>query len=108
MAKVNYTEEQTEQIKASYEAGIPIEDIAEAIGKTVRSVRSKLVREGVYVAEDKPTYVKETGLSKKEIIAKFEELGFENSEGLLGATKPALQELLEAVIYLRDHQAAAA
>ena len=51
MKNVNYTPEMTAQIVSDYEAGVSVDAIAEAINKSVRSVRSKLVREGVYVAK---------------------------------------------------------
>ena len=53
-AQPNYTEEMTVQIISQYQDGVAVAEIAEAIGKSVRSVRSKLVREGVYVASEKP------------------------------------------------------
>ncbi len=42
----NYSEELTAAIVERYQAGETVEAIAESIGKAVRSVRSKLVREG--------------------------------------------------------------
>ena len=42
--KVNYTTEMTTQIVDAYSAGMDIAEIADSIGKTVRSIRSKLVR----------------------------------------------------------------
>ena len=56
--KVNYTPELTAQIVSDYQAGTPVDEIADTIGKSVRSVRSKLVREGVYVASEKKSAVK--------------------------------------------------
>lgn len=46
----NYTEEMVVAITSAYQEGTPVEEIADAIGKSKRSVISKLVREGVYVA----------------------------------------------------------
>ena len=66
----NYSPELTDAIVADYQAGKPVEDIADAIGKSVRSVRSKLVREGVYIAQEKPTGAKrDNGPTKKELFA---------------------------------------
>ena len=53
MSKVNYSEEMTSKIVADYEAGLPVEDIALSVDRSVRSVRSKLVREGVYKAAER-------------------------------------------------------
>jgi hypothetical protein len=51
----NYTPEQTQLIVAEYKNGTPVEQIAQMIGKTTRSVVAKLSREGVYVAKSKAT-----------------------------------------------------
>lgn len=92
--KVNYTPEMTAAIIEQYEQGISLEQIAETIGKTVRSVRSKLVREGVYVAQEKAPARKAEGPTKKEILKALDETGF-NTQGFDGATKEALTRLLE-------------
>ena len=55
--KTNYTPEQTTQLVAGYQAGETVEQLAEALGKTVRSVVAKLAREGVYQAKTKTTGV---------------------------------------------------
>ena len=44
----NYTPEQTQQLVTGYQAGTPVEQLAQALGKTTRSVVAKLAREGVY------------------------------------------------------------
>ena len=53
MKQPNYTASMTAQIIDDYQANKSVEEIATSIGKSVRSVRSKLVREGVYVAQEK-------------------------------------------------------
>lgn len=55
--KTNYTAEQTTQLVAGYQAGETVEQLAQTLGKTVRSVVAKLSREGVYVAKTKSTGV---------------------------------------------------
>jgi len=47
---VNYTEEQTKKLISDYLAGIPIEEMAAELGKSVRSVVAKLSREGVWIS----------------------------------------------------------
>jgi hypothetical protein len=47
----NYTPEQTLQLVAGYQAGTSIEQLAQSLGKTTRSVVAKLAREGVYQAK---------------------------------------------------------
>ena len=65
---VNYTAEQTSVMVADYENGISVEQIAQNLGKSVRSIVAKLSREKVYKAK---TYVTKTGESvvKKDAVA---------------------------------------
>lgn len=93
--KANYTEAQTVAMIADYQAGQSVETIAEAMGKAVRSVRSKLVREGVYVAAEKATKAKrEEGPTKKEMLQELETLATFPVDGFMGATKEAIQALI--------------
>ena len=94
----NYTAEMVDSMIEMYnEVGNDgLDDIAETLGKTVRSVRSKLVREGVYVASPKKTAAKQDGPSKKEILRDIEAEGFDVS-GFEGATKAALTRLMGVV-----------
>ena len=94
--KVNYSPELTGQIVSAYQAGVVVEEIAESIGKSVRSVRSKLVREGVYVAKEKVATRKVEGPTKKEILRDLDATGFD-TKGFEGATKDALTRLLGMV-----------
>lgn len=48
---VSYTAEQTAQAVEAYSKGVTVEQIAETMGKSVRSVIAKLSREKVYVAK---------------------------------------------------------
>jgi hypothetical protein len=94
----NYTEAQVEQLHNLYaELGSAnLEKIAETLGKTVRSVRAKLVRDGLYVSPEKTATAKSTGASKKEILREFENTGFDPA-GLEGATKEALVRVLNHI-----------
>ena len=58
---VNYTAEMVDSMIEMYnELGNDgLDEIADSLGKSVRSVRSKLVREGVYVASPKKTAAKQ-------------------------------------------------
>ena len=49
----NYTPEQTQLIVEQYKSGTPVEQIAQTLGKSTRSIVAKLSREGVYVAKNK-------------------------------------------------------
>ena len=95
MAKsVNYTTEMTNAIIAQYEAGVSVESIAADIDKSVRSVRSKLVREGVYVAAPKATARKSNEPTKKELLIELESLAPFAVDGFMGATKEAINDLI--------------
>lgn len=67
--KTNYTPEQTTQLVAGYKSGETVEALAEAMGKTVRSVVAKLSREGVYVAKTKTTG--QTRVKKADLVDKL-------------------------------------
>jgi hypothetical protein len=92
---VNYTEELTAKVISDYQDGVDLDAIAEDIGKSVRSVRSKLVREGVYVAQPKSASAKTSdGPTKKELLNKLESIAPFEINGFMGATKSALADLL--------------
>ena len=90
----NYTDEMVDTAVSMYQdlGNDGLDQIAEAVGKSVRSIRSKLVREGVYVATPKKVAVKQDGPSKKEILRSIESNGFDVT-GFEGATKAALTRL---------------
>jgi hypothetical protein len=92
-AQQNYTPELTATIIDQYQAGETVEAIAASIDKSIRSVRSKLVREGVYVATPKAKSTREQGPTKKEILRDLENTGFDVS-GFEGATKDAIMRLI--------------
>ena len=48
-----YTAEQTQQLVEGYQAGTAVEQLAQDLGKTVKSVVAKLAREGVYQAKQR-------------------------------------------------------
>ena len=94
--KANYTDEMVETAISMYqELGKEgLGSIAEAVGKNVRSVRSKLVREGVYVASPKATARKSDGPTKKELLFQLEAVAPFEVDGFMGATKVALTSLI--------------
>ena len=94
MKAVNYTPELTAQIVKQYQSGVSVADIASSIEKSVRSVRSKLVREGVYVAAPKKSARKNDEPTKKELLNDLEAVYPFDVNGLTGATKDAIKDLL--------------
>lgn len=97
---VNYTAEQTAKMVTDYTEGVTVEAIAEALGKTVRSVVAKLSREGVY---KKKTYTTKTGeaVVKKDAWADFigQALGMTeaDTESLTKANKTALAKIADFI-----------
>lgn len=97
---VNYTAEQTAKIIAEYQAGVGVEAIASAMGKSVRSIVAKLSREKVYVAKQ---YVSKTGERpvKKDVtadaIGAILRLSENDIESLTKANKSALKAIFNAL-----------
>lgn len=95
---VNYTPEQTQKMVADYQAGVTTEQIAQALGKTVRSVVAKLSREKVYVKKTYTTKSGETVVKKDELADKMAEVfGLTEAEAdsLTKANKTALKKILD-------------
>lgn len=97
---VNYTAEQTAQVVAEYQAGVSVEQIAETLGKTARSIIAKLSREGVYQAKQ---YKSKTGekVEKKDetadAIGAVLRLTEAETESLTKANKTALRKIWQAL-----------
>ena len=94
-AQPNYTAEMTNLIVDQYTNGVPLEDISQMVTRSVRSVRSKLVREGVYQAPPKATAAKrDNGPTKKELLNQLESVAPFPVDGFVGATKDAIKSLI--------------
>lgn len=94
MKTPNYTAEMTARLVEEYQNGMSVDDLANMMDKSVRSVRSKLVREGVYVAQPKKSARKADEPTKKELLLELEQVAPISVDGLMGATKEAINELL--------------
>ena len=92
--QVNYTPEQVTQIVDAYKAGTEVEQIAQLVGKTVRSVVAKLSREGVYQPKAKAAGVGR--VTKEDLVAKLE-AHFEMTPGSLDTFTKASREQLIAL-----------
>lgn len=64
----NYTPEQVKLIVEQYKNGISVEQIAQALGKSTRSIVAKLSREGVYVAKTK---VAQPRVKKSDLVERI-------------------------------------
>lgn len=94
----NYTAAQVEQMLELYaeHGNEGLDLIAERLGKSVRSVRSKLVREGAYQASPKAVKTpRDQGPSKKELLNQLEAIvGFDVTP-LQGSTKAGIEALID-------------
>ena len=103
----NYSAEQTAKVVELYEAGkgMSVELIAEAVGKSAKSVVAKLAREGVYVAKSGKTA--KVRITKSELVKRIETaLGLTGMESLEKATHEALEALSKKVEQVEDMLAA--
>jgi len=94
---VNYTPEQVVAMLQDYAQGVPVETIAQTLGKTVRSVVAKLSREGVYRKKEYTTKTGERPVTKDETAEKIGILvGLSEGEvdSLTKANKGALAKIL--------------
>lgn len=91
----NYTPEQTLELVAGYQAGETVETLAARLGKTTRSVVSKLSREGVYVAKAKPSNPRVTKAVLVEQLAVRCGVPVEVFDSL----EKANHDVLEALVY---------
>ena len=68
---VNYTAEQTKNLMEGYKAGVSVEQLANDLGKSVRSVIAKLARAGVYHAPS--AHVANPRVTKAQIVMGLEQ-----------------------------------
>lgn len=97
---VNYTPEQTAQVVADYQSGVTVEQIAETLGKTARSIIAKLSREGVYQAKQYKSKNGEKVEKKDETadaIGAVLRLTEAETESLTKANKTALRKIFAAL-----------
>jgi flagellar biosynthesis/type III secretory pathway ATPase len=97
---VNYTAEQTAAMVQQYTAAPTAETVAsmaEAMGKSVRSIVAKLTREGVYKKKEYTTKKGEAPVTKEELASKLTELcGLSEAEAdsMAKANKTGLQKII--------------
>ena len=97
---LNYTPEQTANMLDSYALGASVENIAEAMGKSVRSVVAKWSREGVYKAKVRTTKTGEPVVKKDahaDAIGAVLKLSENDTESLTKANKTALAAIWQAL-----------
>lgn len=96
--KTNYTEAQTLELVQAYTSGTTVEQLAERLGKSTRSVVAKLSREGVYQPKAKSRGA--ARVTKAELTQQLEallQLEPASMESLQKASHEALEALVGAV-----------
>ena len=98
--QVNYTPEQTLQIREAYLAAPTsetVEALAKSLGKTVRSIVAKLSREGIYKKKEYVTKNGEKPVKKDELadqLALMFGLTENEADSLTKANKTALVKIM--------------
>jgi len=100
---VNYTEEQVELMIEAYKSNPSretVENLAEDLDKSIKSIIGKLSREGVYKKTVYKTKTGEDPETKKQIVQDLADkldINYEAVAGLEKAPKTALKILREAI-----------
>ena len=96
----NYTDEMVSQMVETYEASPTrdtVEQLAEDLGKTTRSIIAKLSREGVYKAQPRTTKSGEPVVSKQQYVDAITAHFNIEMPTLVKAGKQDLQKLADAL-----------
>ncbi len=94
MSREGYTEKERDKALQMYSefGNDGLINISQELGRSINSVRAKLVKEGVYAAPEKKLNQRKYGPSKKEIIRELGDLGLA-PDGLDGTTKQGLNNI---------------
>ena len=96
----NYTDEMVTQMTEAYTANPSretVDELAQTLGKTTRSIIAKLSREGVYKAQPRTTKSGEPVVAKAELVAQISEHFGIELPTLVKAGKQDLQRLVDAI-----------
>ena len=96
----NYTDEMVAQMTEQYTANPTretVDELAQTLGKTTRSIIAKLSREGVYKAQPRTTKSGEPVVAKAELVATISEHFGIELPTLVKAGKQDLQRLVDAI-----------
>ena len=96
----NYTDEMVTQMTEAYTANPSretVDELAQTLGKTTRSIIAKLSREGVYKAQPRTTKSGEPVVAKAELVAQISEHFGIELPTLVKAGKQDLQRLVDTI-----------
>ena len=97
---VNYTQDQVEYIVNQYRLNPTretVENLAEELNKSVKSIIGKLSREGEYRKTEYTTKAGEKPVTKLELVEELEEKLSVTLDGLEKAPKVALKNILKGI-----------
>ena len=92
----NYTEEQVEMMRARYQeepTRETVENLAEELNKSIKSIIGKLSREGIYQKAIYKTKTGEIPITKSQLIQKIADLLEIDSGKIMGLEKAPKQDI---------------
>ena len=92
----NYTEEQVEMMRARYQeepSRETVENLAEELNKSIKSIIGKLSREGIYQKAIYKTKTGEIPITKSQLIQKIADLLEIDSSKIMGLEKAPKQDI---------------
>ena len=104
---VNYTEEQVEYMVKAYQDNPTretVEDLAEELNKSVKSIIGKLSREGVYKKTVYKTKTGEDPITKKELVEELASILDISANSIVGLEKSPKADLKNLVLTLREYE----
>ena len=96
----NYTDAMVNQMVGEYTANPSMDTVralSDSMGKNTRSIIAKLVREGVYQAQERTTKSGAPIVRKAELVAEISSLTGTNVDSLVKASKADLERLVAAL-----------
>ena len=97
---INYTQDQVEYIVNKYRLSPTretVEELAEELEKSIKSIIGKLSREGVYKKTEYTTKTGEKPITKSQLVQELEELLECTLKGLEKAPKSAITAIRNAI-----------
>lgn len=104
---VNYTEEQVKYMVEAYRdnpSRETVDDLAEELNKSVKSIIGKLSREGVYKKTVYKTKTGEDPITKKELVEELASLLDISANSIVGLEKAPKADLKNLVLTLREYE----
>ena len=104
---VNYTEEQVKYMVEAYRdnpSRETVDDLAEELNKSVKSIIGKLSREGVYKKTVYKTKTGEDPITKKELVEELASLLDISANSIVGLEKSPKADLKNLVLTLREYE----